>query len=89
MVRCLCWVTAVGLCCGAGGAYSLLQPDMAIELRDRKVAAIDVAGGHRVVSANPGCALHLAGGGISVSHPVEMIAAALRTSTPTGARHGR
>jgi len=83
-----------GLCCGAGGAYSLLQPAMATELRDRKILAIDRAGGANVVSANPGCALHLAGGGISVSHPVEIIAAVLRARQHNvdhdeGARHGR
>ncbi len=27
-----------GLCCGAGGAYSALQPDLAGDIRDRKVA---------------------------------------------------
>ena len=32
-----------GLCCGAGGAYSALQPELAGAIRDRKVAAIDRA----------------------------------------------
>ena len=31
-----------GLCCGAGGAYSALEPDLAADIRSRKVAAIDV-----------------------------------------------
>ena len=30
-----------GLCCGAGGAYSVLEPELAGQIRDRKVAAID------------------------------------------------
>ena len=30
-----------GLCCGAGGAYSALQPALAGEIRERKLAAID------------------------------------------------
>ena len=29
-----------GLCCGAGGAYSALQPELATAVRERKVAAI-------------------------------------------------
>ena len=53
-----------GLCCGAGGAYSALQPALASDVRARKVAAIERAaarsGATVVASANPGCAMHLA-----------------------------
>lgn len=66
-----------GLCCGAGGAYSVLQPDMAGLVRDRKVEAIDRAAPDRVASANPGCALHLAAGGVPTVHPLQLIDAAL------------
>src|SRR5262249_55086267 len=45
-----------GLCCGAGGAYSALHPDLAAAVRERKLAAIERAGGGVVASANPGCA---------------------------------
>jgi glycolate oxidase iron-sulfur subunit len=69
-----------GLCCGAGGAYAALQPDLAGEIRDRKVAAIRRAAGPgvepRVASANPGCAMHLAAAGLDVHHPAELLAAA-------------
>src|SRR5581483_7144571 len=47
-----------GLCCGAGGAYAATQPELANEIRDRKVAAVRrAAAGEPVVvaSANPGC----------------------------------
>ena len=30
-----------GLCCGAGGAYSVLQPDMSQQVRERKLASIN------------------------------------------------
>ena len=53
-----------GLCCGAGGAYSALHPEMAGSIRERKVAAIDRAAADVVASANPGCALHLAAAGV-------------------------
>jgi glycolate oxidase iron-sulfur subunit len=69
-----------GLCCGAGGAYSALQPELAGEIRDRKVAAIDRArtsGATVVASANPGCAMHLAAAGVRVRHPMELVAEAL------------
>ena len=72
-----------GLCCGAGGAYSALHPGMAAEIRERKLASIERAkrggGDHAVVvSANPGCSMHLAAAGVSVRHPIEIVADALR-----------
>lgn len=68
-----------GLCCGAGGSYSLTQPALARDIRDRKAAALVAAGGPDplVASANPGCAMHLARGGLRVRHPVELLAEAL------------
>jgi glycolate oxidase iron-sulfur subunit len=71
-----------GLCCGAGGAYSVLEPALSRQIRDRKVAALRAA--HRdadtplvVVSANPGCAMHLQAAGLTVRHPAELLAEAL------------
>jgi glycolate oxidase iron-sulfur subunit len=69
-----------GLCCGAGGAYSVTEPELAGAVRDRKVAAIRAAAGDRqfvVVSANPGCAMHLAAAGLDVRHPAELVEDAL------------
>jgi glycolate oxidase iron-sulfur subunit len=74
-----------GLCCGAGGAYAVLQPDLAGEIRDRKAAAIARSGAPLVASANPGCALHLAAGGIEVVHPVELLACSLQSEDVAGA----
>jgi glycolate oxidase iron-sulfur subunit len=66
-----------GLCCGAGGAYAAVQPELAGQIRERKLAAIDRSGARTVASANPGCALHLAALltplGIEVRHPVELM----------------
>ncbi|MEI7547297.1 MAG: (Fe-S)-binding protein [Actinomycetota bacterium] len=71
-----------GLCCGAGGAYSALEPMLAGQIRDRKVAALDRArsgtvGDAPVASANPGCAIHLSAAGVTVKHPMDLLAAAL------------
>jgi glycolate oxidase iron-sulfur subunit len=63
-----------GMCCGAGGAYAGLHRVMANEIRDRKVAAIAATGATIVASANPGCIVHLAGAGLDVRHPVDLIA---------------
>ncbi len=70
------------LCCGAGGAYAALQPQLAGAIRDRKIAALRRSSGDAplvVASANPGCAMHLAAGGVDVRHPAELLAAALTT----------
>jgi glycolate oxidase iron-sulfur subunit len=67
-----------GLCCGAGGAYSILQPKMAQQVRDRKVASITRAAPDVVASANPGCSMHLAAGGVTIEHPMVIVDNALR-----------
>lgn len=70
-----------GLCCGAGGAYSVVQPELAAEIRDRKLASLARAGAAPgvgvVASANPGCAMHLAAAGLTVRHPIDLLAEAL------------
>ena len=49
------------LCCGSAGSYSLLQPEIAGELRARKLAAIRSTGADAIASANIGCLTHLSG----------------------------
>jgi glycolate oxidase iron-sulfur subunit len=66
-----------GLCCGAGGAYAVLQPELAAQIRARKMAAIDRAHAQVVASANPGCSLHLQAAGVDTVHPLELMARAL------------
>jgi glycolate oxidase iron-sulfur subunit len=66
-----------GLCCGAGGAYAMAHPEMAGDIRQRKVDAIRRTGAPVVASANPGCMLHLQAAGLDVRHPFELIAEAL------------
>jgi glycolate oxidase iron-sulfur subunit len=70
-----------GLCCGAGGAYALWQPELARAIRDRKVAALRRAGldlpGAVAVSANPGCVMHLRGAGVDAQHPAVLLAQVL------------
>lgn len=81
-----------GLCCGAGGAYSAVQPVLADRIRDRKVAAIVAAAGDApvlVASANPGCAMHLAAAGLDVRHPAELLAAVLVEADTDASTEGR
>ncbi len=66
-----------GLCCGSGGSYSLLQPKMAGEVRARKIESIQRSRPDVVASANPGCSLNLAAGGMPARHPMMIIDEAL------------
>lgn len=67
-----------GLCCGAGGAYAALQPELARDIRTRKLAAIRRSGAPVVASANPGCTLHLAAAGVDARHPLQIVDEVLR-----------
>jgi glycolate oxidase iron-sulfur subunit len=62
------------LCCGSAGAYSLLQPDLALRLRDRKLGHLGTLDAQIIVSANLGCIQHLASGtSTPVKHWVEVL----------------
>nr|WP_255603770.1 heterodisulfide reductase-related iron-sulfur binding cluster [Oscillochloris sp. ZM17-4] len=49
------------LCCGSAGVYNVTQPEMAASLGARKVGNALSTGAQVIATANPGCALQLAG----------------------------
>lgn len=62
------------LCCGSAGTYSLLQPALSLQLRDRKLAALAETGADVIVSANVGCSAHLQSGTQTpVVHWIEVV----------------
>lgn len=62
------------LCCGSAGAYSILQPEMSIRLRERKLRALTAGEPTEVLSANVGCIAHLAAGtDLRVRHWLEWL----------------
>ena len=67
-----------GLCCGAGGAFSVSQKKLATEIRKLKSMAFEEVktkgSKYRVVSANPGCVTHLQVEGFEIKHPLEVVA---------------
>jgi len=68
------------LCCGSAGTYSVLQPELARQLRDRKLKNLVESGPSGIVSANIGCIQHLQSGtGLPVRHWVEVLDEALLT----------
>lgn len=71
-------------CCGSAGIYNLLQPDSAREIGRRKVDAVLAVEPELLVSANPGCTLHIQmllrerGRSIRTAHPIEVLDASIR-----------
>jgi glycolate oxidase iron-sulfur subunit len=66
------------LCCGSAGTYSVLQPELAYQLRDRKLAQLQPLQAQAIVSANIGCIQHLQSGTATpVRHWVEVLDEAL------------
>jgi glycolate oxidase iron-sulfur subunit len=62
------------LCCGSAGTYSVLQPELAYALRDRKLAQLKPLQAEAIVSANIGCIQHLQSGTTTpVRHWVEVL----------------
>ena len=62
------------LCCGSAGTYSLLQPELAQELRSRKLTALQRGGPQVIVSANIGCITHLGyAAAVPVQHWIEWL----------------
>ncbi len=65
-------------CCGSAGTYSMLQPDLARQLRDRKLDNLDKIRAQVIISANMGCIQHLQTGTLTpVKHWVEVLDEAL------------
>ncbi|NVF13198.1 glycolate oxidase subunit GlcF [Vreelandella maris] len=66
------------LCCGSAGTYSITQPEIATQLRDNKLNALEAGNPEMIVTANIGCQTHLAGANRTpVRHWVEIVDAAL------------
>ena len=66
-------------CCGSAGIYNLLQPEMANEILDRKLADLRATGAAIVATANTGCHMQMlyglqrAGLPIQVMHVAEIL----------------
>ena len=77
-----------GRCCGAGGSYSLLQPELAESIRTQKVAAVRSTGAVTIASANPGCSMWLTNAPrangqpqLRFVHPMKIVLDAIEGST--------
>ncbi|WP_311948185.1 glycolate oxidase subunit GlcF [Halomonas piscis] len=62
------------LCCGSAGTYSITQPELATQLRDNKLDALEAGHPDVIVTANIGCQTHLAGANRTpVRHWIEVV----------------
>jgi glycolate oxidase iron-sulfur subunit len=67
------------LCCGSAGTYSLLQPELSLQLRGNKLAALASGDPELILTSNIGCQAHLAAGtGTPVGHWIAALEARLR-----------
>ena len=51
------------LCCGFGGTFSVRQPEVSLAMADDKLGSADAVGAEALVTADPGCLMHLRGRG--------------------------
>jgi glycolate oxidase iron-sulfur subunit len=62
------------LCCGSAGTYNILQPAIAMRLRERKVASIERVRPDVIAAGNIGCITQIAAGtDLPAVHTVELI----------------
>ncbi len=49
------------LCCGFGGTFSVRQPEVSVAMADDKLKGVGLVGADVLVTADPGCLMHLRG----------------------------
>jgi glycolate oxidase iron-sulfur subunit len=62
------------MCCGSAGIYNVIEPEMAEQLRDRKVKNIRKINPDLVAAANIGCITQIAAGAsLPTLHPIQLL----------------
>ena len=59
------------LCCGFGGTFSVRQPEVSLAMADDKLAG--ASGTDALVTADPGCLMHLRGRAEHEARPVRVV----------------
>jgi glycolate oxidase iron-sulfur subunit len=73
------------LCCGSAGTYNIMQPEIATQLRDRKMKNIAATGADIVATGNIGCMTQIAGrAGMPIVHTVALLDWAYGGPKPQG-----
>jgi L-lactate dehydrogenase complex protein LldE len=71
------------LCCGFGGTFSVRQPEVSVAMADDKLGGVGAVGAEALVTADPGCLMHLQGrskraGGPPVVHLATALARGIK-----------
>lgn len=67
-------ITDAHLCCGSAGTYSIFQPDISKQLRERKLKHLTQSQPDLIVTSNIGCQMHLSKGSkVPVKHWIELL----------------
>ncbi|WP_160000293.1 glycolate oxidase subunit GlcF [Roseomonas sp. 18066] len=61
------------LCCGSAGTYNLMQPEIAGQLKARKLGNLARTGGRLIASGNIGCLTQLGSASLPAIHTVELL----------------
>jgi Fe-S oxidoreductase len=76
-------------CCGSAGDYNIVQPEMAMQILDHKMAKVEETKAQTIVTANPGCLLEMKAGiersgdrgKMRAVHIADLLVEALKTET--------
>jgi L-lactate dehydrogenase complex protein LldE len=82
------------LCCGFGGTFSVRQPEVSLAMADDKLGSADAVGAEALVTADPGCLMHLRGRaerttGLPVVHLATALARGVGARAEPPAPHAR
>ncbi len=69
----LCELADAEICCGSAGSYSIEQPEIALQLGERKARAIIATGAQMVVTGNIGCLMQIESHLKRLSHPIPIL----------------
>ncbi len=78
------------LCCGFGGTFAVRQPEISLAMADDKLGSADAVGAEALVTADPGCLMHLDGrarrtDGLPVVHLATALARGIGARAGAGA----
>jgi L-lactate dehydrogenase complex protein LldE len=73
------------LCCGFGGTFSVRQPEVSVAMADDKLFGADAVEAEALVTADPGCLMHLQSrarrtGGLPIVHLATALARGIETA---------
>ncbi len=76
------------LCCGFGGTFSVRQPEVSVAMADDKLAGAAGVGADALVSADPGCLMHLRGRAARLGEALPLLHLATALARGVGAASG-